>query len=225
MAQFIPMENNSDTLRHIMTDEKKKPSVIFTKYSPYTVTDLEHLENSAGKKFDLRPVITLCRCGESRNKPFCDNSHFEEGIHGEKKPEREAYRWKDYRGEKITVHFNRGVCSHDGSCVRLLPSVFNVNRRPWINPDAATVDELVSVIHKCPSGALAYTVDGVLHKSFYSGGPFIKTMPKGPIAVFGDIELKDDQGTKPETGDHYVLCGCGSSKNAPFCSGDHLRKR
>jgi len=208
-----------------MADIKKKPAIIFTKYSPYTVIDLENLENTLGNRLNVKPVMSLCRCGESKHKPYCDGSHCEHPINGEKSPERDPYKWKDYRGEKITVHFNLGVCSHDGSCVRLLPSVFNVNRRPWIFPDAGSVDELISVIHKCPSGALAYTIDGVLHKRLYEGEPKIRALSKGPIEVYGDIELKDDQGTQPETPDHYVLCGCGCTKNTPFCSGEHLRKK
>jgi CDGSH-type Zn-finger protein len=33
--------------------------------------------DAAGAKFDLggRTVISLCRCGQSNNKPFCDGSH------------------------------------------------------------------------------------------------------------------------------------------------------
>jgi CDGSH-type Zn-finger protein len=33
--------------------------------------------DSAGAKYDLsgRTVISLCRCGQSNNKPFCDGSH------------------------------------------------------------------------------------------------------------------------------------------------------
>lgn len=205
--------------------EKRKPAIIFTKYSPYTVTDLDNLEDSLGKKIDIKPVTTLCRCGESAHRPFCDGSHYKTGIDGEKSHDRSPYIWKDYRGEKITVHFNLGVCSHDGSCIRMLPSVFNVNRRPWINADAAAPDEIISIIHKCPSGALAYTVDEILHKKLYNGAPKIRTHARGQIEVYGEIELKDDQGTRPETEDHYVLCGCGSSKNKPFCSGEHLKKR
>lgn len=35
------------------------------------------LFDSAGNKFDLqgKPAISLCRCGESANKPFCDGAH------------------------------------------------------------------------------------------------------------------------------------------------------
>ena len=30
-----------------------------------------------GNQYDLagRTIVTLCRCGQSKNKPFCDSSH------------------------------------------------------------------------------------------------------------------------------------------------------
>ena len=33
--------------------------------------------DGAGAKYDLagRTIISLCRCGQSNNKPFCDGSH------------------------------------------------------------------------------------------------------------------------------------------------------
>jgi CDGSH-type Zn-finger protein len=33
--------------------------------------------DDSGNKYDLagRSVISLCRCGQSNNKPFCDGSH------------------------------------------------------------------------------------------------------------------------------------------------------
>ena len=35
------------------------------------------LKDAAGNRFDLsgRDKISLCRCGASANKPFCDGSH------------------------------------------------------------------------------------------------------------------------------------------------------
>jgi CDGSH-type Zn-finger protein len=204
---------------------EKKPLIAFTRNTPYMVIDLENLENSIGEKLKVEPVMSLCRCGESKEKPYCDNSHNACGIDGDKQPDRDPYRWKDYWGVKITVHYNLGVCSHDGSCVKMLPSVFNINKRPWINADGATPEEIIRTIKKCPSGALKYTIDGIEYKDFYRGEPKIKISSRGPLDVFGSIELKDDQASMPETQDHYVLCGCGCSKNKPFCDGQHLKKK
>jgi CDGSH-type Zn-finger protein len=38
-----------------------------------------------GREFDLagRTVISLCRCGHSENKPFCDGSHGRLGFQSE----------------------------------------------------------------------------------------------------------------------------------------------
>jgi len=35
--------------------------------------------DQSGKPFDLggKTVVSLCRCGHSKNKPFCDGSHRE----------------------------------------------------------------------------------------------------------------------------------------------------
>jgi len=38
------------------------------------------LEGADGFKYEKRNRVTLCRCGRSRNKPFCDASHIEAGF-------------------------------------------------------------------------------------------------------------------------------------------------
>jgi len=35
------------------------------------------LESSDGTKYETRNRVTLCRCGQSANKPFCDGSHID----------------------------------------------------------------------------------------------------------------------------------------------------
>ena len=61
---------------------------------------------------------------------------------------------KTYRGKEVDVSFDPDVCIHSGNCVRGLPLVFDAKRRPWIDPDAATADEVVAQVKRCPSGAL-----------------------------------------------------------------------
>jgi len=40
------------------------------------------IKDPQGKEFDLagRTAISLCRCGHSDNKPFCDGSHNRRGF-------------------------------------------------------------------------------------------------------------------------------------------------
>ncbi len=35
--------------------------------------------SAEGKLYEVRNRVTLCRCGKSTNKPFCDSSHYPEG--------------------------------------------------------------------------------------------------------------------------------------------------
>lgn len=65
---------------------------------------------------------------------------------------------KTYEGKGIDVSFDNEVCIHSGNCVRGLPSVFDTKRRPWIDPDGATPDEVAAQVERCPSGALRYVL-------------------------------------------------------------------
>ncbi len=54
------------------------------------------LKDANGESYDLkgRDAISLCRCGDSENKPFCDGSHNRQGFEHEPKafalPERKG---------------------------------------------------------------------------------------------------------------------------------------
>ncbi|UCH92411.1 MAG: CDGSH iron-sulfur domain-containing protein [Candidatus Aminicenantes bacterium] len=200
--------------------KKEKPEIVFTTTTPYMVSHLENFYNSRGEKMETKPVMVLCRCSESKNKPYCDGTHTAKGIDGEKKPGRAKDKVRNFAGKDITIHDNRGICSHDRSCVNLLPSVFEKGRKPWINPDGASVREIVSVIEKCPSGALSYTI-GHITCTALDREPAIKVAKNGPLEITGGIILKDDMNSTPQSAEHYTLCRCGASKNKPFCDGSH----
>lgn len=45
------------------------------------------LVDGEGNKFETKKTFSLCRCGRSENKPFCDGSHkgnFESVVRAEK---------------------------------------------------------------------------------------------------------------------------------------------
>ena len=49
---------------------------------PYEVVGAPSLTFSDGRVFETLPVYRLCRCGASKNKPFCDDSHLEVQFRG-----------------------------------------------------------------------------------------------------------------------------------------------
>ena len=61
----------------------KKPRITVMKNGPYIVKDVEDLKNSQGEALPTRPEMSLCRCGASEDKPFCDGTHFLVGFSGE----------------------------------------------------------------------------------------------------------------------------------------------
>jgi uncharacterized Fe-S cluster protein YjdI len=61
-----------------------------------------------------------------------------------------------YEAPGITVTFDPNRCTHSGMCIRGLSSVFDVSRKRWIHPDAASPDEVAAQVDRCPSGALQY---------------------------------------------------------------------
>ena len=49
---------------------------------PFLVSGSVQLVDHAGNKFDLggKETIALCRCGASKNRPFCDGTHKDCGF-------------------------------------------------------------------------------------------------------------------------------------------------
>lgn len=196
-------------------------SIETSKDGPYLVKDLPSLENSRNEAIDVKQVMALCRCGASKNKPFCDGAHSQAGFKGDKHPERVPDKQDTYEGKDLIIRDNRGVCAHAGFCTTQAPKVFRMKEEPWINPDNQDTETTTRVIKLCPSGALSYTKG----QEIWNGEtrePKIIVSKDGPLWVQGSPAFKDEQtDSKPESKEHYTLCRCGASKNKPFCDGSH----
>jgi len=198
---------------------EKKTSITPTPDGPYVVKDLENFANQKGP-IETKETMALCRCGGSANKPFCDGTHAKIGFSSAKLEGRVEDKRENYVGEKTTIHDNRGVCAHAGRCTDGLASVFRLKEEPWIHPDAASADEIIATIQKCPSGALSYSVDDVEHRD-RDGEPTIFIAPNGPYVVSGGPDLVDTKRAEGASNEHFTMCRCGGSKNKPFCDGTH----
>jgi thiamine pyrophosphate-dependent acetolactate synthase large subunit-like protein/CDGSH-type Zn-finger protein len=200
--------------------ESKRPTIECAPNGPYLVRNLESFRNSAGDAIPVRRSMALCRCGASKNKPFCDGSHERMGFSSEKREGRVEDRRDVYQGERISIYDNRGICSHAGFCTDGCPHVWRMKTEPWIEPDGAEVERIVETIEKCPSGALSYALDGVEHRD-RERDPAIHISKNGPYRVEGGVELLSEARGEGASCEHYTLCRCGGSKNKPFCDGTH----
>ena len=57
-----------------MSDEDK-PVIEARDDGPLIAKNLRSMKGADGAAMDVKPVMALCRCGQSANKPFCDGSH------------------------------------------------------------------------------------------------------------------------------------------------------
>lgn len=198
---------------------ENKPNITPTPNGPYLVKNLENLADKRGS-IETKETMALCRCGQSANKPFCDGTHAKVGFSSEKLEGHVEDKRENYVGRQITIHDNRGICAHAGYCTDALASVFRMKQEPWIDPDAATVKEVIATIQKCPSGALSYSIDDVEYRD-RDGEPAIFLAPNGPYIVSGGADIGATPLAEGVSEEHFTLCRCGASKNKPFCDGSH----
>lgn len=62
---------------------------------------------------------------------------------------------KEYTNGEVTIVWQPHLCEHFGYCARQMPHVFQPEQRPWIKMNAATTEEIIAQVRKCPSGALS----------------------------------------------------------------------
>ena len=197
----------------------KKPSINLAPNGPYIVKDLTNFASQKGP-IETEETIALCRCGKSSNKPYCDGTHAKIGFLTDNTETHLDNKVDDYAGQKISIHDNRSICAHAGVCTDNLASVFRMKQEPWIDPDAASVEEIIAVIQKCPSGALSFTTENS-ESSDQDVDPAIFIAPNGPYVVSGCPDLLDTNWREGASKQQYTLCRCGTSKNKPYCDGSH----
>jgi uncharacterized Fe-S cluster protein YjdI len=125
---------------------------------------------------------------------------------------------KTYSGKALDVSFDLDTCIHAGECVRSLPAVFEVGRKPWILADNASADEIREVVARCPSGALEIVEHAAGSKA---EAVRIQVMDGGPLVVAGTVCVVAQDGSVIREAGKMALCRCGKSGNSPFCDGSH----
>jgi len=211
------------------------PRIRISKNGPYVVsgspkltTRTPHLDAHGdavawidGGDRQTRPTYVLCRCGQSRDKPFCDGTHQKVGFNGTCTADRApgATRRKVYQGIGIVMTDDESLCAGYAFC----DPHGGVWRELAATDDPTVRERVERQIAMCPSGRLQYASsasDAPVEKPYR---PKIATVPDGALWVLGGIPVETWDGFTYEVRNRQLLCRCGASENKPFCDGSHRR--
>ena len=121
-------------------------------------------------------------------------------------------------GKWATISFDGKLCIHSRRCVISQPGVFKANvEGAWIDPDAASAEDLIFVALNCPSGAIQVTRHDGGEQEPIPPVNTVSIRENGPLAVSAQIEIGGQA-----VGTRVTFCRCGASANKPYCDGSHV---
>lgn len=194
--------------------------VLLTTRMPVLNEEGEPVAWSAHQAIPTPDTYYLCRCGHSRTKPFCDESHlagFDGACTADRAPG--ATRRKEYRGVGITMTDDESLCAGYAYCDRH----GGVWRTIAATADPHVREEVITQIANCPSGRLQYVPDGRDAPEEAPHAPAIAAIRDGALWLLGGVPLTTPDGFTYEVRARQLLCRCGESANKPFCDGTHQR--
>lgn len=220
-----------------MINNEKKCKIKILKNGPYIATGNVPLSEKIivskgeinefrdGRKLPQAEEYALCRCGESKNAPFCDGSHEIVGFIGTEKASREKYedRADLFEGPELDL-LDDNRCAFARFCHREDGKVWGLTKNSD-NPKFR--EEAIIAASECPAGRLvAYDKTGKAIEPYYEASIEILQDPEkeasGPIFVKGNIPIESSDGYTYEIRNRVTLCRCGKSRNTPFCDATHI---
>jgi len=126
-----------------------------------------------------------------------------------------------YPGKEISVEWDGRLCIHIGECGYSRGDLFVGGRDPWCNPDLTSVDDVVDIVKRCPTGAITFeSTDNSVSETADSENT-VTVSYQGPYFIRGDLEIDGASEDMPGVKFRAALCRCGASKNKPFCDNSH----
>ncbi len=166
-------------------------------------------------------TASLCRCGQSSNKPFCDGSHADADWDPVRRrairPVVRSARSAQGEPERGLRDARRhALCMHAGLCGTAKQTVWQMMPS---TDDPEVRGQVIRMVEKCPSGRLSNVIDGSISEPALPAE--VNVIPGGPLWVTGGITVTNAAGEQIETRNRVTLCRCGASGNKPFCDGTH----
>ncbi len=134
-----------------------------------------------------------------------------------------------YSNNEITVFWKPDVCIHSTNCWKASLKIFNPKRKPWIDMNAGTTEEIIKIVNNCPSGALSYKREKKMSEQkaqpaqSSQSQTTVQVNKGGPYLVKGKFVFVGTDGKEEVKEGSIALCRCGASTNKPFCDGNHRK--
>jgi len=170
----------------------------------------------------------LCRCGKSKNKPFCDGSHMA-GFNGTETAQKIKFddEAETYEGYGVDLKDCEIYCSSGRFCDKGI----GVWQAAENSSDPENKKLAIEEACNCPSGRLVVIDKKTGETIEPKFAPQISVTQdeaadvSGPLWVKGGIEIESADGEKYEKRNRCTICRCGKSSNKPFCDGSHISTR
>ena len=181
---------------------------------------------SEGQKCPSKDNYALCRCGRSKNKPFCYGTHNKVNFDGTETASREPYlnQAKRIDGPALELTDAVELCASARFCERA-GGIWNLTEQ---SEDSEAKRIAIEEAGNCPSGRLVvWDKNGKdIEPKFEPSIGVVEDPQKGmrgPIWVRGGIPVESADGSVYEIRNRVTLCRCGKSSNKPFCDGSHVK--
>lgn len=178
-----------------------------------------------GKTISTSETYALCRCGQSKTKPFCDGSHVKIRFDGTETASREPFlkQAKFVEGPELVLADAESLCAYGRFC--------DPNGSVWNQvtqtDDAEVRETFLLQVGNCPSGrlvAIDKKTGAVVEPALPVSIGLVEDPQEhcsGPLYLRGGIAVIAADGFAYEMRNRVTLCRCGQSDNKPFCNGAH----
>jgi CDGSH-type Zn-finger protein len=178
------------------------------------------------KEYPVQEKSRLCRCGKTKNAPFCDGAHLKIKFNGEETADKNcSEQAQTIEGVRLKLLDIEPLCASGHFCTRAGGIWDLVEKTDDPDGDKIAINEATD----CPSGRLVL-IDKKAGKEIEPDfAPSISavedTLKKvsGPLWVKGRIQIEDADGLFYELRNRVTLCRCGRSENKPFCDSAHIQ--
>jgi len=221
-----------------MSKDKNGYKIKIAQNGPYIVTGNVPLQEKIivkkgkgyeykdGRDFPQAEEYHLCRCGKSKNAPFCDGTHVAVNFVGTETASRAKYE------DRADLLEGPGIALLDDDRCAFARFCHSDKGNTWSLMEHSDrleyKEKAIKTASDCPTGrltAIDKETGRAIEPEYEPSIDIIQDPEEGVSAgifVKGGIPIEAADGELYEIRNRVTLCRCGKSYNKPFCDAMHV---